>query len=324
MSKKILSGVQATGKLHIGNYFGAMKQFVDLGKEHNAFYMIADLHSLTTVQDREVLRENIFDVALDYLAIGIDPNRSVIFRQSDVPAHTELTWIFNCLTTMPYLMRAHAFKDADAKAKEVNVGLFDYPILMSADILLYSPDIVPVGEDQKQHIEYARDIAEKFNRIYGETFKLPKEYILEDVGTIPGTDGRKMSKSYGNHIPLFSERSDIEKLVMGIVTDSKTPDEKKDTEGDTLFRLHSLVSNDETLSKVREGYTEGGLGYGETKKMLVESMDSFIAPLREKRHMLSKDREHVLSILEEGAEVAQKEAEEIMARVREVVGLTLQ
>jgi len=323
MSKKILSGVQATGKLHIGNYFGAMKQFVDLGKEHNAFYMIADLHSLTTVQDREVLRENILDVALDYLAIGIDPHKSVVFRQSDVPAHTELTWIFNCLTTMPYLMRAHAFKDADAKAKEVNVGLFDYPILMSADILLYSPDLVPVGEDQKQHIEYARDIAEKFNRIYGDTFTLPKEYILEDMGTIPGTDGRKMSKSYGNHIPLFSERNDIEKLVMSIVTNSKTPEEKKETEGDTLFRLHSLVSNEETLSKIREGYLHGGLGYGETKKMLVESMDSFITPLRTKRQELSKEREYILSLLEEGAKVAQKEAEEMMARVRNAVGLTL-
>jgi len=321
--KRILSGVQATGKIHIGNYFGAIKQFVDLGKDNDAYYMIADLHSITTVQDKETLKENILDVALDYLALGIDPEKSVIFRQSEVPAHTELTWIFNCITTMPYLMRAHAFKDADAKSKEVNIGLFDYPMLMASDILLYSPDLVPVGEDQKQHIEFARDTAEKFNRIYGETFKLPDDHILPHVGTILGIDGRKMSKSYGNHIPLFAERSEIEKLVMSIVTDSKTPEETKSTEGDTLFALHSLVSDKETLEKVRIGYENGGLGYGETKKMLVESMDAFIAPLREKRKELAKDRNYVLGVLKNGANKARAIAMPKMQEVKEKIGLIL-
>ena len=272
----------------------------------------------------EELKENIFDVALDYLALGIDPEKSVIFRQSQIPAHTDLTWIFNCITTMPYLMRAHAFKDAEAKAKEVNVGLFDYPVLMASDILLYSPDLVPVGKDQKQHVEYARDIAEKFNRIYGDTFKLPEEYILQDVAIVAGIDGRKMSKSYGNHIPLFAERNEIEKLVMSIVTDSKTPEETKSTEGDTLFTLHSLVSDKETLDKVRTGYENGGLGYGETKKMLVESMDSFIAPLREKRRELVKDRDYVLGVLEEGANKARNVARLKMQEVKEKIGLILE
>ena len=307
----------------MGNYFGAIKQFVDLGASNDAFYMIADLHSITTVQDKETLRENIFNVALDYLALGIDPEKSVIFRQSDVSAHTELTWIFNCLTTMPYLMRAHAFKDSEAKSKEVNVGLFDYPVLMSADILLYRPDIVPVGEDQKQHIEYARDIAEKFNRIYGDTFTLPEEYIIEEVGTIPGIDGRKMSKSYKNHIPLFAERDEIEKLIMGIVTDSKTPEEIKETDGDTLFTLHSLVSPPEVLGKVEEGYKNGGMGYGEVKKLLAESMDSFISPMREKRSLLANDRDYVLGVLEDGAKAAHEEADVVMREVKEKVGLSL-
>ena len=201
--QKLLSGIQATGAPHIGNYFGAMKQFVDMQDEYESMIMIADLHALTTVKNPEVLRENILEVAIDYLAVGIDPDKAYIFRQSDVSEHTELTWIFNCITPMPFLMRAHAFKDAESKSTEVNVGLFDYPMLMASDILLYDPDVVPVGHDQKQHVEFTRDTAKKFNSIYGETFKLPKEKILESVGTIPGIDGRKMSKSYGNHIPLI-------------------------------------------------------------------------------------------------------------------------
>ena len=229
MSKKtLLSGVKPTGTAHIGNYFGAMKQFVDLQNSHaeaNKLFMIADYHALNFIQDAAEMRRLTLDLALDYLAIGIDPKQSFIFKQSDVSAHTELTWIFDTIVTMPYLMRAHAFKDAEAKDKEINVGTFNYPILMSADILLYSSDIVPVGQDQKQHVEYARDIALKFNNIFkSETFKLPEPLIMDDVATVPGIDGRKMSKSYGNTIPLFATREQIQKAVMSIVTDSGGPE----------------------------------------------------------------------------------------------------
>ncbi|KKR26313.1 MAG: Tryptophan-tRNA ligase, partial [Microgenomates group bacterium GW2011_GWC1_39_7] len=202
--KILLSGVKPTGRPHIGNYFGAMKQFVDLQNSYYCLFMIADYHALNFIQNREEMHDNIFDLTLDYLAIGLDPKTSIIFRQSDVSAHTELAWIFDTITTMPYLMRAHAFKDAEAKDKEISVGTFNYPMLMAADILLYDTDVVPVGQDQKQHVEYARDTAQKFNRIFGETFKLPEPLILERVSTVLGTDGRKMSKSYGNTIPLFA------------------------------------------------------------------------------------------------------------------------
>lgn len=323
MTKKLLSGIQATGKPHIGNYFGAMKQFVEMQNNYDALYMIADLHSLTTVKDPKILRENILEVAIDYLAIGVDPNKAHIFRQSDVPEHTELTWIFNCIISMPYLMRAHAFKDAESKSAEVNVGLFDYPMLMASDILLYDIDVVPVGNDQKQHIEFTRDTAEKFNKIYGETFKLPKEKILESVGTIPGIDGRKMSKSYGNHIPLFASDKEIEKLVMSIVTDSKKPEEEKSTEGDVLFALHKLFTPDVKLEEIRRGYKQGGLGYGDSKKILIESMKTFIAPLREKRDKIAKDKNYILGVLDKGAKVAGARAEEKMKIVREKVGLNI-
>src|SRR3990167_5561422 len=202
MAKKILlSGIQPSGKPHIGNYFGMMKQFVDMQKEHDIYAIIVDYHALNTVKDPKMMKENIIDVLIDFLAIGLDPEKVTIFKQSDISEHTELAWIFDTITTMPYLKRAHAFKDAEAKNKEICAGTFNYPMLMAADILLYSPDIVPVGQDQKQHVEIARDTAEKFNRIFGETFKLPKELIVEGVGVVPGTDGRKMSKSYGNTIP---------------------------------------------------------------------------------------------------------------------------
>ncbi|MEK7140242.1 MAG: tryptophan--tRNA ligase, partial [Patescibacteria group bacterium] len=224
MSKKVfLSGVQPSGKPHIGNYFGAMKQFVDLQKEHDGYAIIVDYHALHSLQNPKEMRENILAVLLDYLAIGLDPKKVVLFKQSDVSEHTELAWIFETITTMPYLMRAHAFKDAEAKNKEIDVGSFNYPMLMAADILLYGPDVVPVGADQKQHVEIARDTAEKFNRIFGQgeqVFKIPEPMILKDVAVVPGTDGRKMSKSYGNTIPLFATHEEIKKRVMSIVTDS--------------------------------------------------------------------------------------------------------
>ena len=214
-SKKILiSGVKPTGRVHIGNYFGAMRQFVDLQNKFESYIFIADYHAMTTVQNREELKQGIIDVALDYLAIGLDPKKVTLFKQSDIPQVAELGWIFNCITTMPYLMRAHAYKDAEAKNKEINVGLFDYPLLMASDILIQDADIVPVGQDQKQHVEYARDTAQKFNRIFGETFKMPEPFILPNVETVIGIDGRKMSKSYDNVIPLFATDEEIKKAVM--------------------------------------------------------------------------------------------------------------
>ncbi|OHA20864.1 MAG: tryptophan--tRNA ligase, partial [Candidatus Taylorbacteria bacterium RIFCSPHIGHO2_01_FULL_51_15] len=218
--KILLSGIQPSGRPHIGNYFGAMRQFVEMQNEHDCFFMIVDYHALNTIQDAKTLKQNIIDLAIDYLAIGLNREKSVIFKQSDVSEHTELAWIFDTITTVPYLERAHAYKDAAIKGKERSVGLFNYPMLMAADILLYDTDLVPVGADQKQHVEITRDTAEKFNRVYGETFKLPEAKILPEVAIVPGIDGRKMSKSYGNTIPLFATDEEIEKAVMGIVTDS--------------------------------------------------------------------------------------------------------
>ena len=251
--KILLSGIKPTGVPHIGNYFGAMKQFVDLQNEYEeSLFFIADYHALNTIQNAKEMRQNIFEIALDYLAIGLDPKKITVFKQSDIPQHTELAVIFNAITTMPYLMRAHAFKDAETRNKEISVGTFDYPMLMAADILLYDADVVPVGQDQKQHIEIARDTAEKFNRIFGETFKLPKPLILEDVATVPGIDGQKMSKSYNNTIPLFAENDEIDRLAMSIITDSKGVKEAKDAETDNVFALHKLFSGKELADIKKE------------------------------------------------------------------------
>ena len=221
MSKKVyLSGIQPSGRPHIGNYFGMMRQLLQDQDKYEVYVLIVDYHAMKSVQDPKEMTDNIIGVVLDYLALGLDPEKTIFFKQSDVPEHTELCWIFDTITSMPYLMRAHAFKDAAAKNQEIDVGTFNYPVLMAADILLYDPDVVPVGQDQKQHIEIARDIAEKFNRLFGETFKLPDAMIMKEVAVVPGTDGRKMSKSYGNTIPLFATYEEIKKCVMGIVTDS--------------------------------------------------------------------------------------------------------
>jgi tryptophanyl-tRNA synthetase len=321
--KIMLSGVKPTGRPHIGNYFGAMRQFVELQNTFGGYVFVADLHAITSLQNKEELKQNIIDVVIDYLAIGLDPKKITFFKQSDVPAHTEMAWIFNCLTTMPYLMRAHAFKDAEAKSKEVNVGLFDYPILMAADILLYGPDVVPVGQDQKQHVEIARDTAEKFNRIYGETFKLPKEYIVESVKTVPGTDGQKMSKSYKNTIPLFATDEEIKKAVMSIPTDSKGIDEAKDPATDKIFALHALFAGEEELAALSERYQKTGIGYKESKEVLIKNISNFIKPLREKRERIAIDQDNVLEILQEGGQRARQVAEAKMNEVREKIGVKL-
>ncbi|MEK7120722.1 MAG: tryptophan--tRNA ligase [Patescibacteria group bacterium] len=320
-SKKILlSGVKPTGRPHIGNYFGAIKQFIDLQDTYNSFIFVADWHAITTVQNGETLKQNTLDIVADYLALGLDRDKTVIYKQSDIAEHAELTWIFNCLTTMPYLMRAHAFKDSEAKNKEINVGLFDYPMLMASDILLYNTDVVPVGQDQKQHIEYARDTADKFNRIYGDTFKLPKALILEDVATIPGTDGRKMSKGYNNTIEIFASNEEIKKAVMSIPTDSKSVEDKKDPEKDSVFLMHKLFTNSTELEGLKKRYTNGGIGYKESKEILIKNMIQFISPLRERREKIGKDKDLLLDTLRRGGEKAKKIASMKMKEVRKKVG----
>lgn len=321
MQKTLLSGVKPTGTAHIGNYFGAMRQFTDRQDEYRQYIFLANYHALTSVSDGAMLKKLTLELAIDYLAIGVDPKKTTMFLQSDVPEVTELAWIFNTLTTVPYLMRAHAFKDAEAKNHEVNVGLFDYPILMAADILMYGADVVPVGLDQKQHIEIARDTAQKFNRVFGETFKIPEPMILEEVKTVPGTDGRKMSKSYGNVIPLFGSNEEIRKAVMSIPTDSKGVDEPKDPSVCKVFALHELVSGKD-IENIRARYVSGGLGYKESKDILYENMRAFIEPMRTRREETAKDPEAVLKILKEGGEVARAVAIEKMKEVREKVGLT--
>jgi tryptophanyl-tRNA synthetase len=315
MSKKILlSGVKPTGAPHLGNYFGAMKQFVDLSKEEGveSFVFIADYHALNFIQNKEEMKSNIVNILLDYLAIGLDKDNVTIFKQSDVSAHTELSWIFNTLITMPYLMRAHAFKDAEAKNKEIVVGTFNYPVLMAADILLYSPDIVPVGKDQQQHVEIARDIALKFNNAYGETFKLPEHKILENVAVVLGTDGQKMSKSYGNTIPLFAEYEGIKKCVMSIVTDSGTDIPEN------VYAIHKLIRNEEELKTI---YEENKGKYKILKDILVEDLEKFIAPMRQRRKELASDIPRVLEILKKGGEKANKIANTKMLEVREKIGV---
>ena len=312
--KILLSGVKPTGRPHIGNYFGAMKQFVDLQNEFSGLYMLADYHALNFIQNKKEMEDNIIDLALDYLAIGLDPEKSIIFRQSDVSAHTELTWVFDTITTMPYLMRAHAFKDAEAKNKEISVGTFNYPILMAADILLYDTDKVPVGQDQKQHVEYTRDIAMKFNNVYGKTFKLPEPIILPNVQIVPGTDGQKMSKSYKNTIPLFATEDEIHKAVMGIVTDSGIGVPVN------VRAIHELFRDKNYLNAL---YAKHQGKYKDLKEALIADIESFIKPLRDKRAELSKDKDGVLKILKKGGEAARSIAEKKMSVVKEKIGLSL-
>lgn len=314
--KRLLSGVKPTGRSHLGNYFGAMKRFVDLLNtgEYESFVFVADYHALNFIQDGTKLRGLIADLILDYVAIGLDPARVVLYKQSDIPEHAELAWIFDTLTTMPYLMRAHAFKDAQAKNKEISVGTFNYPMLMAADILLYDPDVVPVGADQRQHVEYARDTAEKFNRLFGETFKMPQELIEETVAIVPGTDGRKMSKSYGNTIPLFGTKDEINKAVMSIVTDSTG--EKPEH----VYAIHKLFKDEETLAGI---YQEHQGKYKNLKEILVEDIEALVAPMREKRKEYEGDLDRVKQILQDSGEKARAIAEAKMQDVRNKIGVTL-
>lgn len=323
-TKRILSGVKPTGKAHIGNYLGAMKNHVNMQGDHENFIFIADLHSLTTVKNKAELQELIIDLALDYLALGIDPNKTVFFRQSDVPEHAELTWVLSCLTPMSMLELAHAYKDAVARgSKEINAGIFTYPVLMAVDILIYKPDIVPVGKDQKQHVEIARDLAGKFNRTYGEVFKLPQPYIQEEVAVVIGTDGQKMSKSYGNVIEIFATDKALKKQVMGIVTDSTPVESPKDSANDTIFKLYSYFATSEEKTALADKYRAGGMGYGDAKKMLLEKVIETFKPFREERERLKNDLTYVKDILKKGAEKARIVASQTKNEVWDKTGLSL-
>jgi tryptophanyl-tRNA synthetase len=312
----LVSGVKPTGELHIGNYFGAMRQFVELTKKgkYQSFIFVADYHALNSIQDAEEMRARTREVVMAYLTIGLDPKEIIFFKQSDVPAHTELCWIFDAITTMPYLQRAHAFKDAETKNKEINVGTFNYPMLMAADILLYDADIVPVGADQKQHIEYTRDTAEKFNRIFkADVFKIPEAYILPNVAVVPGTDGRKMSKSYDNVIPLFASHDELVKCVMSIVTDSSGE------RPENVFAIHKLVRSEQELEQM---YAEHRGNYKMLKEKLIEDLDRYLAPMRAQYEELQSDSSIVEEILEKGKREARAISEEKMERVRKAIGVT--
>ncbi len=323
MSKKILvSGIKPTGNLHLGNYFGAIKQFVEMQNsgEFDSHVFLADYHALNSISNREEMKKLSFDLICAYLAVGLDPEKVTLYRQSTLPEHTELTWILNTLVTMPWLMRAHAFKDAEAKDKEINVGTFDYPVLMAADILMYDADVVPVGQDQAQHVEMARELARKFNQAFGEVFKEPKEMIREEVAVVPGIDGQKMSKSYKNVIPLFGSEDEIKKAVMGIVTDSKNPEDKKNPEEVVIYQLYKLVATEDEQKAMERGLSEGGMGYGDAKKMLLEKVLAYFAPMKERYDELQKNPEKVYAILEEGEKKAKILAQQKMLEVKKLVG----
>ena len=310
--QRLFTGLQPSGTLHIGNYFGALKPFVELSKEYESFLMVADYHALTTLREPAELRANIVSVAKDYVAAGIDPAKAVIFKQSDVPEHTELAWIFECLVTVPFLMQAHAYKDKVAKGLEANAGLFNYPMLMAADILLYDTDVVPVGKDQEQHVEYAREAAMKFNNAYGETFKEPKERIMRDVAIVPGTDGKKMSKSYGNTIPLFGTKDEIAKAVMSIVTDSNAESPVN------VYAIHALLRERAELSDL---YTANKGKYKVLKDALVEDIEELVAPMREKRDSITDgEAKRILAV---GAERARMLSSAKMNAVRAKIGVAI-
>src|SRR2546423_15227809 len=318
---RILSGIQPTGILHIGNYFGMMRQAIALQNEGEAFYFIADYHALTSVRDPDVLRQNVRRIALDFLAAGLDPERAALFKQSDVPQVTELTWILSTIAPMGLLERAHSYKDKLARGMSPTVGLFSYPILMAADILIYDSDVVPVGKDQKQHIEMTRDLAGKMNEQFGQIFKLPEPRIHAATEAVPGLDGQKMSKSYGNTIDIFGDEKETRKRVMTIVTDSTPVEAPKDPSSSTIFHLYSLFASDAEREEMRESFDRGGTGYGAFKKQLFEKLWEYFRPMRQRRNEILSDKSYVETVLKRGAEQANAVAHKVMKRVRNAVGL---
>ena len=321
MKKRVLSGIQPSGKLHIGNYFGMIKRMVEYQESSDLFCFIANLHSLTTLTDAKEMKKLTLDAAIDMLALGINPDKCHFWVQSDVPEVAELTWILSCITPMGLMERAHSYKDKVAKGILPNLALFNYPALMTADILINQSNIVPVGKDQKQHVEMARDIAIKFNNKFGETFVIPEPEIPEEVATIPGIDGQKMSKSYNNTIPIFDDENVIKKAVMGIVTDSKGVDEPKKTEGNIIYELYKLFATSDELKSFGANFKKGGMGYGDAKKILLEKITDSFESFRIKRKELEANPKKVEEILEKGAEKVRKISLETLNKVREATGL---
>jgi len=318
---RILSGITSSGECHLGNYFGAIRQHVDLQDQGEGIYFIADYHSMTSVRDGALRRQLVREVALDYLACGLDPERAVLYRQSDLPEVCELSWILGSIAPMGLLERGHAYKDKVAQGLSADHGLFAYPVLMAADILIYNPDIVPVGSDQKQHIEMARDIAQRFNHVYGaEVFQLPEPRIMDSVAVVPGTDGRKMSKSYDNTIRMFWPAGKLKKAVMGIVTDSTPVEEPKDVKT-PLFQLWALFANKSDREETFARAVAGGLGYGDVKKDLLARITEHFAAMRERRSELEKRPGDVEEILASGAQRARALAAPVLGACREAAGL---
>lgn len=317
----VLSGLQSSGKLHIGNYFGAIRQHIMLQENNECYYFIANYHALTTIQNKKVLEQNTLMAAVDYLALGLDPQKSALFIQSDVPEVTELAWIISTITPMGLLERAHSYKDKVAKGISPNHGLFAYPVLMAADILIYDSDVVPVGKDQKQHIEMTRDMAEKFNNTYGEALKIPVDYILPEVESVPGIDGQKMSKSYGNTIDIFMDQEELKSRVMGIVTDSTPLEEPKDPDKSTIYLLYKLFASADENKTMRKKYRAGGYGYGHAKKELLEKIQTYFEDHRKRRKELLNNLDYIKDVLRAGAERARNRAGKVMQRVRAASGV---
>ncbi len=327
--KTSLTGIKPTGTPHLGNYLGAIKPALDLVEEYKAFYFIADYHGLTTIRDKKEMKQHTYEVAATWLALGLDPDEVVFYRQSDVPEVFELTWVLSCFTGKGWLNRAHAYK-ASVDANEeighdaddgINVGLYNYPVLMAADIILFNTDVVPVGQDQRQHLEIARDIANAFNYVYGDTLVPPEAAILENVATVPGLDGRKMSKSYGNTIELFAPSKKLRKQVMRIVTDSKTPDEPKNPDDNNIYNIYKHFATPEMLAENRKKYTEGGVGYGDLKQELYEVLDAHFSEPRERYNDLMANRKEIDEILGRGADFARRIASRTISKVRRKIGI---
>lgn len=318
---RYLSGIQPSGDFHIGNYFGMMKKMIESQEKHDLFAFIVDFHALTSVSDPNKLRIGTQNAVIDWLALGLDPDKSTFWIQSDVPEVTELAWILSCVTPHSLLERAHSFKDKVSKGIMPNLGLFTYPVLMAADILAYNAEKVPVGKDQKQHLEMARDIAIKFNNHYGETFVVPEEEINEEVAVVPGLDGQKMSKSYNNYIEIFAPENVIKKKVMSIQTDSTPIEEPKNPHQCNVFALYKLFAQKEEISALEKKYKAGGMGYGEAKKMLLEKILNYFEPFKEKREELIQDKSKLEKIMQRGSEKARDIASPTLNLVRKKVGL---
>jgi tryptophanyl-tRNA synthetase len=320
---RVLSGIQPTGRFHWGNYFGAIRQYIDLQDAGESFYFVANLHALTTVRDAALLRQLSLDAAIDLLALGLDPDRATLYLQSDVPEVSELCWLLMTGTPMGLLERCHAYKDKKAKGLPADAGLFAYPVLMAADILIYDANVVPVGEDQLQHIEVCRDIAGSFNHHFGETFVLPKAKLLDGSARVPGTDGEKMSKSYNNTLELFEPAAAQRKRIMRVTTDSRPMDQPKEPEGDHLFQLYSLFASERERADMAALYRRGGFGYGEVKKALAELAEKFFTEPRARRAELEAHPQRVTEILGDGASRARRTAAEVLNRAKKACGMTL-